>query len=144
MSGRGTGSREKLDAALVGRCDSFVVETDVHYPTDVSLLRDSVRGLIREASRSCGDFRIDGWHQRQHWEDKVGDLFKGVRRTDSRRPSGAVQSYLKVCLKLTDSGACAKTLKNRCGRGNVGSSSRTGLVPPQKCASEDTRQASHP
>ena len=33
---------------LRGRCDSFVVETDVHYPTDVSLLWDALRCLLRE------------------------------------------------------------------------------------------------
>ena len=41
-------SKKKPGAALVGRCDSFVVETDVHHPTDFNLLRDSVRCLLRE------------------------------------------------------------------------------------------------
>ena len=36
------------DEALRARCDSFVVETDVHYPTDVSLLWDALRCLLRE------------------------------------------------------------------------------------------------
>ena len=31
-------ARKKLGEPLRGRCDSFVVETDVHYPTDVNLL----------------------------------------------------------------------------------------------------------
>ena len=31
-------ARIKPGAPLRGRCDPFVVETDVHYPTDVSLL----------------------------------------------------------------------------------------------------------
>ena len=39
--------------ALRGRCDSFVVETDVHYPTDVWLLWDSMRCLIREVNRTA-------------------------------------------------------------------------------------------
>ena len=46
--------------------------------------------------------------------------------------------------KAADGGACANTPENRCGRGNVDPRSRTGVVPPQKCASEDTRQAGHP
>ena len=61
-------------AALVGRCDSFVAETDVHYPTDVGLLRDSVRCLIREASRACAAFGVSRWRQRRHWEGTVGEL----------------------------------------------------------------------
>ena len=42
-------SEKKLAATLVGRCGSFVVETDVHYPTDVNPLRDSALRLIRQA-----------------------------------------------------------------------------------------------
>lgn len=37
---------KKGDAALRGRCDSFVVETNVHYPTDISLLFDALRKAI--------------------------------------------------------------------------------------------------
>ena len=41
-------AKKKPGEPLRGRCDSFVVETDVHYPTDVSLLWDAVRCLLRE------------------------------------------------------------------------------------------------
>ena len=39
-------ARKKPGERLRGRCDSFVVETDVHYPTDVNLLweRDTLSG----------------------------------------------------------------------------------------------------
>ena len=33
---------EKLNAS----CDSFVLETDVHYPTDINLLWDAMRKMI--------------------------------------------------------------------------------------------------
>ncbi len=32
---------------LKGRCDSFVLETDVHYPTDINLLLDAIRKMAR-------------------------------------------------------------------------------------------------
>jgi len=35
---------------LIGRCDSFVVETDVHFPTDINLLFDAVRKMIQIAA----------------------------------------------------------------------------------------------
>ena len=41
-------ARKKPGETLRGRCDSFCVETDVHYPTDVWLLWDSMRCGIRE------------------------------------------------------------------------------------------------
>ena len=92
---------KKLGATLVGRCDSFVVETDVHYPTDVNLLRDSALRLIREASRACGSFGVPGWRQRQYWDGTVGELFNAVRTASSQRSRpDAVRSYLRACLKL--------------------------------------------
>ncbi len=38
-------------AALRGRCDSFVVETNVHYPKDTNLLYDAIRKTIVLSSR---------------------------------------------------------------------------------------------
>ena len=37
------GLKLKKNDCLTGRCDSFVVETNVHYPTDINLLFDAVR-----------------------------------------------------------------------------------------------------
>jgi hypothetical protein len=38
--------KKKAGQALRGRCDSFVVETAVHFPTDISLLFDAMRKVI--------------------------------------------------------------------------------------------------
>ena len=38
--------KKKAGEALRGRCDSFVVETDVHFPTDIHLLYDAMRKII--------------------------------------------------------------------------------------------------
>ncbi|MFA7166768.1 MAG: hypothetical protein WC124_13130 [Desulfoplanes sp.] len=37
---------------LKGRCDSFALETDVHYPTDINLLWDTIRKVIELISRN--------------------------------------------------------------------------------------------
>ena len=34
------------EAELKGSCDSFPVETDVHFPTDINLLSDALRKII--------------------------------------------------------------------------------------------------
>jgi IS5 family transposase len=36
----------KKEMNLSGRCDSFVVETNVHFPTDINLLWDSMRKIL--------------------------------------------------------------------------------------------------
>ena len=40
---------KKPGEPLRGRCDSFVVETNVHYSTDVNLLLDAMRCMLRHA-----------------------------------------------------------------------------------------------
>ena len=100
-SGQEILGKKKPGATSVGRCDSFVVETDVHYPTDVNLLRDSALGLIREASRACGSFGVPGWRRRRHWDGRVGELFNAVRTASSQRSRpDAVRACLKACLTL--------------------------------------------
>lgn len=58
--------RKKKDDGLRGRCDSFVVETDVHYPTDINLLLDAVRKVIRLISVLCSEADITTWRQSHH------------------------------------------------------------------------------
>ena len=48
---------------LKGSCDSFVVETDVHYPTDINLLFDAIRKTIILIMSLCSQLGIDGWRQ---------------------------------------------------------------------------------
>ena len=51
-------AKKKPGEPLRGRCDSFVVETDVHYPTDVSLLWDAVRCLLRETGLTAEQYAV--------------------------------------------------------------------------------------
>lgn len=58
---------------LSARVDSFVVETDVHYPTDIHLLWDAVRKIIQICARQCSgtEWRQSVFNQSQ---------FKGMMR----------------------------------------------------------------
>ncbi len=40
--------------SLKGRCDSFVLETNVHYPTDINLLWDAIRKIITLTAAEFG------------------------------------------------------------------------------------------
>lgn len=46
---------------LHGQCDSFVSETDVHYPTDINLLFDAIVKVITIISKECLKVGILGW-----------------------------------------------------------------------------------
>lgn len=51
---------------LSGRCDSFVVKTDVHFPTDINLLFDAIRKTIEECAQLCELHNCAGWRQSNH------------------------------------------------------------------------------
>lgn len=101
-------SKKKPGERLRGRCDSFVVETDVHYPTDTGLLWDSLRkllGLLEEASREDG---IPGWRQAKYRRRKLKRLFNRVRRArDARSRPEQVREYLDAAGQLAGQARCA-------------------------------------
>ena len=96
-------AKKKPGEPLRGRCDSFVVETDVHYPTDVNLLWDAMRCLIRETGRAAVKHAVGGWRQWRHLSRDVRKLFNGVRSTRraKRRPE-RVEAYLERCRGLVE------------------------------------------
>jgi len=72
----------KKDEELVlkGRCDSFVLETDVHYPTDINLLLDAMRKIVFLIGTLCGDLGITEWRQYRHIFKKIKKQFNWVRK----------------------------------------------------------------
>ncbi len=91
----GPGGRPSKEP-LRGRCDSFVVKTDVHFPTDVNLLWDAMRCLVRETGRSALRAGVSGWRQWRHRSRRLQRLFPKVRRTRRARP-GPIPAYLDAC-----------------------------------------------
>lgn len=55
--------KKNCPAPAAGRCDSFVVETDVHFPTDINLLYDALRVLLCLCARFSEEFGLKGWRQ---------------------------------------------------------------------------------
>lgn len=72
---------KKKDEGLHGRCDSFVVETNVHYPTDINLLLDAIGKMITLTSAACLKSGIQGWRQSEHNLSKIRKLFHKARKT---------------------------------------------------------------
>lgn len=67
-------------SALKGRCDSFVVETDVHYPTDINLLFDAIRKIVFLTGGMCEEHGITEWRQYKHIFKKIKKEFNIVRK----------------------------------------------------------------
>ena len=96
-------AKKKPGEPLRGRCDSFVVETDVHYPTDVNLLWDAVRCLLRETGRAAEKHAVGGWRQWRHLCREVKKLFNKVRSTRrAQRHPERVEAYVERCRTLVE------------------------------------------
>ena len=96
-------AKKKPGEPLRGRCDSFVVETDVHYPTDVNLLWDAMRCVLRETGRAAGEHAVKGWRQWRHLSQEVKKLFDKVRSTRrAKRHPERVEAYLARCRALVE------------------------------------------
>ena len=93
-------ARKKPGAPLRGRADSFVVETDVHYPTDVNLLWDAQRCLIRDSARIAKQHGLTGWRQQHKWRREVKRCFDRVSSARRWNNKSRVRSYLKCCQKV--------------------------------------------
>jgi len=70
----------KNDQKLRGSCDSFVVETDVHYPTDTNLLFDATRKMISLIAIICSEIGVTTWRQSHQNILKVKRLLRGIQR----------------------------------------------------------------
>ena len=71
---------KKPEEELRASCDSFVVETDVHYPTDINLLLDAMRKVIVLIMRLSDSLGLYGWRQGIHLLRKVKKLFRKAQR----------------------------------------------------------------
>jgi hypothetical protein len=64
-------AKKKPEQNLRGRCDSFVLETHVHFPTDINLLMDAMRKTITLTVRLCESQDLPGWRQHAHILNKI-------------------------------------------------------------------------
>jgi hypothetical protein len=55
--------KKNTEESLRARCDSFVVETDVHFPTDINLLWDAIRKAIQTSAQLCDAHDLTEWRQ---------------------------------------------------------------------------------
>ena len=71
---------KKKDEGLRASCDSFVVETDVHYPTDINLLFDAMRKMILLIMALCDDLGVSGWRKSAYNLKKVKKYFRKAQQ----------------------------------------------------------------
>ncbi len=69
-----------IHALIRGRCDSFVLKTNVHFPTDISLLFDATRVMIRICVKWDKQHALPGWRQHQHNLRQFKNLYRKLQK----------------------------------------------------------------
>jgi hypothetical protein len=87
-----------LDARLTKqlniKTDSFVVKSNVHYPTDTSLLFDAMRYLINLIGTLANKHDISGWREDKYYIRKIKSLKRkavSIKRSTSKTKEVAIK-----------------------------------------------------
>jgi len=81
----GEGHRLAPEAPKKIRADSFVMETNIHYPSESTLIRDGVRKVIELAVVQAEARNLPGWRQHEHLLGKVRKLTRRIERIAARK-----------------------------------------------------------
>jgi hypothetical protein len=90
--------KKKGGEALRGRCDSFVVETDVHYPTDINLLFDAMRKIITLTAQLCDSCDFTEWRQHAYNVRHVKRLMRTAQNKKRSKATSAQQQEKNAAL----------------------------------------------
>jgi transposase, IS5 family len=99
--------KKKEDEGLRFKTDSFAVETNVHFPTDLNLLWDSMRKALDMVEKLNGLGKIPGWRKIKAIRSAFKSLFRHTSQIvfkgkDEKKKKEAVQAYLKTALNLKE------------------------------------------
>ena len=81
----GEGHELQPDAIEKVRSDSFVMETDIHYPTESSLLSDGLRRIVSLCVVLAREYNVDGWRQHGHLLKRTKNLNRAINRIAAKK-----------------------------------------------------------
>jgi hypothetical protein len=100
--------KKKERTALRLKTDSFVVESNVHFPTDYNLLWDSTRKCLNTVSIFLEKYKeLDGWRKIENWHYEIKGLMRELGKASSSggknkqsRVEQATKRYMKKAKAL--------------------------------------------
>ena len=90
--------KKKEPAALCLKTDSFVVESNVHYPTDYNLLWDSARKIIDSVQKLLKKYDIPGWRKINSWYRELKNMMRAISQSSKKKEESRkklISDYLK-------------------------------------------------
>jgi IS5 family transposase len=112
--------QSKVGEPLAVKVDTYVLESNVHFPTDLNLLWDSCRKCTRLLRDLYDNYDIKGWRKWRDWEKKLKGqmrlchrINKGGGANKQKRLERAVKKYLELAYDLeAKSNKCIEELKD--------------------------------
>lgn len=79
-----------LDARAIAvvRGDTFVVEANIHYPTESTLIGDGLRKILPLAAELAAENRLEGWRQYKYLLRKARKLVRAIGRASRAKGRG--------------------------------------------------------
>jgi IS5 family transposase len=71
------------------RGDTFVVETNIHYPTESTLIADGLGKVMTLAAALAKTHGLSGWRQHEHLLQHVKDIVRQIGRASRAKSQGA-------------------------------------------------------
>lgn len=93
------------EAAETVRADSFVVDTNIHYPTESSLIRDGLRKVLSLCAYMAAVAGARGWRQHKHLYRKAKRLVRQIERLAARKGKGhhqRIEAFYRELLGLAE------------------------------------------
>jgi transposase, IS5 family len=79
------GHRLQPQAATQARADTFVMETNIHWPTESTLIRDGIRQILKLCVLLADALQLPGWRQAEHLLRQVKRHSRRIERIASRK-----------------------------------------------------------
>lgn len=81
----GAGHQLEPEAVKQTRADSFVVETNIHHPTESTLILDGVRIILSICVLLAMRFELVGWRQHEHLLRQIKKIVRNIGRISARK-----------------------------------------------------------
>jgi transposase, IS5 family len=85
----GVGHKMVPEAISSVRGDTFVVETNIHYPTESNLIGDGLRKVVTVAAKLAKEQGETGWRQHVHLLKNVKDVVRRIAQAARAKSLGA-------------------------------------------------------
>jgi len=88
------------------RGDTFVVQTDIHYPTDSTLIGDGLRKVLKLSAELAQKYGVSGWRQHEHLYQNVRSQVRAIGRAarskKASKPTRVEKGYRELLATAKD------------------------------------------